>query len=384
LITKLTPILVFAIYWLGRWHYFHNPFPLPYYVKQSQESGFDVITRRLLKEIFLNDYNRLALSIAILIALAVYLSSQSFFKKTSIKNINSDRHEKVNYITGNHPLALTPDLWASGFAVFLLFHAYQSFYLSRFNLIQNIWDRFHAPLLSLSGALLSIFLLAYSNKLFVRRKQSIVPPFLLCLLTLTIVHSSDDAMRVANGYRDYFLTPYENNIYQLSKDLSTIRDRKKSPLMLVTEAGRLSYYSRIPTIDTWGLNSPEYSINPLQDPSEVSRLKPDIINMHVDFSRLSLTRSSSNDLAVGRSCKLSGQASDNGYCGWHQMNQAIFNGAAELDYEMYLIPFHRARERHDLFMINPSSIFADDIRKIFSSNNAIRLNEFSDLKNYRW
>ena len=38
--------------------------------------------------------------------------------------------------------------------------------------------------------------------------------------------------------------------------------------MFVTEAGRLTYYSRIPSIDTWGLNTPKYAINRLQDPSD--------------------------------------------------------------------------------------------------------------------
>ena len=107
--------------------------------------------------------------------------------------------------------------------------------------------------------------------------------------------------------------------------------------------------------------------------------------MHVDFSRLSLNPVNKEELAVGRNCEKAGEPYSATYCGWHQMNQAIFDGAVELGYESYLVAFTKNSselDRHDLFMVNPSSIFADKLRYTLLSNNGFKVVDLRILKKY--
>jgi hypothetical protein len=383
------PIAIFAAYWVFRGIYFGNLFPLPYYVKQSQGSGIGDTVRRFANELLSNRYNSLSMSITLLVALlACVLGYVSFGNKEDV------RGSFATSLTGGDLLSSrdvrSPDsmgIWLVGLIAWMCFYLFQSVYLSRFNLIQNVWDRFHVPLLAVSSALLSCFLLAYSDRLPVKGRRSNASVLLVALLGFLLVNVTTGLRSAAGGYKEYLVSPYINNIYPLSVQLSKVHNDHPASKMFVTEAGRLSYYSRIPTVDTWGLNTPEYASAPLQDPSEVAEKKPDIINMHVDFSRLSLQKVDVGSLAVGRSCINSGDASDNGYCGWHQMNQAIFDGARELDYEMYLVPFSKGaaiHDRHDLFMINPYSEAADKLRKTLLSNGAIRVSDPRAIKSYRW
>ena len=163
--------------------------------------------------------------------------------------------------------------------------------------------------------------------------------------------------------------------------------RSKTPKMFVTEAGILSYYSRIPSVDTWGLNTEEYSVNPLQDPLHVKREMPDLIAMHVDFSRLSLSRNGKQNLVVGRNCQKSGDPFNYEYCGWHQMTQALFDGATELGYEMYLVSINKnfsARDGKLLFMVNPSSSYAGMIRRAICGVHGLKIIDKTSLKNFNW
>ena len=385
---SLIPILVFVTYWLLRWFYFRKPFPLPYYVKQAQENSLGGSAVRFLKELLSNEYNNLSVSIAVLVCLLLCVMSVWFFDSQTCSG-NELLHQNAGKsgLKASGQLKLTPHQWVSGLTVFALFFAYQSLYLSRFNLIQNVWDRFHAPLLSVSATLLCCFLLVYSARLPIRGRRSFCSVLLIASLIIGFMHSTTDIRSVAAGYKGYLYAPYDNNIYPLSIDLLRVRNGQNTPTMFVTEAGRLSYYSRIPSIDTWGLNTPEYSMNPLQNPADVSLKLPDIINMHVDFSRLSLVKVNIEDLAVGRSCRKSGDAVDSGYCGWHQMNQAIFDGASALGYESYLVPFNKGasmEDRHDLFMINPASQFAKKLSIALVSNNGFKVSNIADLQKYRF
>jgi hypothetical protein len=94
-----------------------------------------------------------------------------------------------------------------------------------------------------------------------------------------------------------------------------------------------------------------------------------------------------SELSVGRDCLNSGDPVRSGYCGWHQMNQAIFNGARGLGYEMYVVPFYKADDplsRHDLFMLNPASAAVAELRNALYKNRAIKVLDPKQLKQYGW
>jgi hypothetical protein len=108
--------------------------------------------------------------------------------------------------------------------------------------------------------------------------------------------------------------------------------------------------------------------------------------MHVDFARLAVEPFSKvRGLRVGRDCKKAGDPGVIGYCGWHQMNQAIYDGARQLNYLMYVVPFGKPTNptaRHDLFMVNPASPVAKELESALIANRAIPISDPVDLKKY--
>ena len=80
-------------------------------------------------------------------------------------------------------------------------------YLARFHLQQNIWDRFHSPLLAISAALASCFIVVHFGKLsnLSRRKLtlSLVAILFLISLNLSSNQGSTGLKRIALGYKDF-------------------------------------------------------------------------------------------------------------------------------------------------------------------------------------
>jgi hypothetical protein len=387
------PLLVFAVYWPLRAWYFGRSFPLPYYVKQVHDSGFPSFVQRLSSEFRLNGYNNISIFIVLMLSLMVCMSAPRIHQSARYQASKASPGNKPNspfrHLQASGVTSIRPDhlnFWMTGFLCWLLFFVYQSIYLSKFNLIQNIWDRFHAPLLGVTAAFLSCFLLVNAQQIPFPGRRSMVSVLVLATLLVGSVQANVNIESVKSGYKEYFNSKSNNNIYHLSLAFAGIQRKQVIARMFATEAGRLSYYSRIPTVDTWGLNTPEYSIAPLQNSADVSKHMPDIINMHVDFSRLAVEPSSkSEDLRVGRNCKKAGDPETLGYCGWHQMNQAIYNGARDLDYWMYVVPFWKSAKptaRHDLFMVNPASPAANELESALLANHAIPITDPVDLKKY--
>ena len=70
------------------------------------------------------------------------------------------------------------------------------------------------------------------------------------------------------------------NIYFLAKDLKQIHGK-----MLITEAGRLTYYSDWRSDDSWGLNTPKYA-HRLITSEDVRRGNYDLIVAHCGLGLL--------------------------------------------------------------------------------------------------
>ena len=345
--TAALPLLVFALYWLLRGWYFQRAFPLPFYVKQVQGGGLGAFAERLSQELLFTATTRLALAIVLLVALLLCAS------------------QPPRGSNGEAPRP--PAHWKAGLLSCGVFFGVQSLYLSRFHLIQNVGDRFHAPLLGIAAAWLACFLLVRADRLPWEGRRSVASLGLLAALLLGSVEAIVGLQRVVDGYRDVLRVRQTSTTVPLSLALADLHRRRNVGLMFVTEAGRLSYYSRIPSIDTWGLNTPEFARAPLQDPQQVARKRPALINMHVDFARLSLEPLPASALRVGRDCRRSGDPASDGYCGWHQMNQAIFQGARELGYSMVVVPYRRNAPpdaRHDLFLVDPRSPVAGELEAV--------------------
>jgi hypothetical protein len=358
--TAALPLLVFALYWLLRGLYFQRAFPLPFYVKQVQSGGLGAFAERLSQELLFTATTQLALAIMLLVALLLCATQAQ----------------------GGPPAE-----WKAGLLGCGVFFGVQSLYLSRFHLIQNVGDRFHAPLLGIAAAWLACFLLVRADRLPWGGRRSVASLGLLAALLLGSVEAIVGLQRVVDGYRNVLRVRQTSTTVPLSLALAELHRRRRVGLMFVTEAGRLSYYSRIPSIDTWGLNTPEFARAPLQDPQQVARKRPALINMHVDFARLSLEPLSASALRVGRDCRRSGDPASDGYCGWHQMNQAIFQGARQLGYSMVVVPYRRNAPpdaRHDLFLVDPSSPVARELEAVLRAHGGTPIREPAALKNYRW
>ena len=217
---------------------------------------------------------------------------------------------------------------------------------------------------------------------------------LLALLFLTSFNVTLDGgfmglKRIAIGYSNFLYAHNDNNILQLSRDLGELNINKKIDKILLTEAGRIPYYSNIPSVDSWGLNTPRYALNPLQDPSDIAKENPDIINIHTSLNSLAKTEEEFQNInfKIGRSCIDLRPDEPNHLCGFRQVSQAIFVGANKLDYEIYLVPLLKDlknNKKYQLWMINPKSYALEDIRDVLLKRNAVRINFVKELKEYAW
>ncbi len=387
----LLPLIVFLIYWPLRALYFGKAYPLPYYVKQVYENDLFSIIYRFAREITSNGINNISISIVLIIGILLISFDNDNRKLNSsfeIKNISTINEKKINLIS------IDKNFWLSCFFCWAFFFITQSLYLSRFHLQQNIWDRFHAPLLAITTSFLACFLLIYPAKFLKTSKKYSISMALLALLFLTSFNVTLNGgfmglKRIALGYK-YFLFAHNNdNILQLSRDLGELNKIKKIDKILLTEAGRIPYYSNIPSVDSWGLNTPRYASNPLQDPSDITKENPDIINMHTNLNDLVKTEEEFQNInfKVGRSCIDLRPDEPPHLCGFRQVAQAIFVGANKLDYEIYLVPNLKDlknNKKYQLWMINPKSYALEDIRNVLLNRNAVKINFVKELKEYAW
>ena len=387
----LLPLILFLVYWPLRALYFGKAYPLPYYVKQVYENDLISIIHRFAREITTNGINNISISIVLIIGILLISFDYEYRKINSsleIKNTSIIKDKNINQIS------IDKKFWLSCFFCWAFFLVTQSLYLSRFHLQQNIWDRFHAPLLAITASFLASFLLIYPAKFLNHGRKYSISVILLALLFLTSFNVTLNGgymglKRIAVGYKYFFNAHKNDNIFQLSRDLGELNTNKKIDKILLTEAGRIPYYSGIPAIDTWGLNTPRYALNPLQDPSDIAKEDPDIINMHTNLNWLVEAEEefqNNKSFKVGRKCIDLKPSEPKHLCGFRQVAQAIFVGANKLDYEIYVVPVLKdlKNKKYQLWMINPESYSLKDIRIVLLNRNAVRINSVQELKEYAW
>ncbi|WP_152669525.1 hypothetical protein [Synechococcus sp. GFB01] len=331
-VRAILPLTVLAVYWAARWIYFGNPFPLPFYVKQGAVDGLVPWILASAKDLAVNPYQGMAL----ILCICCWQLSRIYI---SPNNVESDPKELSATTTSSLKAAALPE-FSRRLPILTAITAgsvvTQSFYLSRFVLEQNMNDRFHAPSLAVSAALLGLSAAAIMERCStpgIRTPRLFLPMLLLvgCLMNyitnarMTIVYALE-----------VITESTRNNILLIAKDLASLgRSGQASdrPLLLVTEAGRLNYYSKLPTIDAWGLNTASYSKMPLLDPTDIRRLAPDLIGLHGSSGK-------PNYAYVLEALSKSPPRRD-----WEEMTKAIVQGAVlsknGLSYDIYMVPFFR-------------------------------------------
>jgi hypothetical protein len=222
-------------------------------------------------------------------------------------------------------------------------------FFSSMALSQNIGNRFLAPMFF--GGLI----LLESKSI-----DRVVVVVFSIILSLSITLST-----VLNS-----LETKNENIFQLSKSLHGIDGK-----MLISEAGRLAYYSEWFVHDSWGLNTPKYS-RKLITPKDILTEKYDLIAAHC-YNIHSLLENE-NEMT---------QRTWNNQC----LNISI---AIQDDYDKYLVPFKIGEtplysyikgiyredkgtvsasvcNRYDLYSVKNTSLKKKDIIKILLKHGAI-------------
>lgn len=225
-------------------------------------------------------------------------------------------------------------------------------FYSSMTLSQNIGNRFVAPLFF--GVL---YLL--NNEGNIRKYLYVV---LVSILSISITH------RVI----DQIIYSKNENIFGLSKSLNGINGR-----MLVTESGRLAYYSDWVVHDSWGLNTPQFS-KKLIHPVDIKNGNYDLIVSHCYMHKIK------NSIQKKRS--------------WNNQCTNILIAIKEMNYDMYLVPFYTnsgsflyqlkqlisptkiSCNRYDIYSINPLSEKYQAIKDVLLQHAAITYHDRLSFK----
>lgn len=392
----LLTVSLFSIYWIARWSYFGDFFPLPYYVKAKVEYQNLIYLFLGVKNKFIFGYSRKALGY-IFISLVFIFANFIFenkFSKVSFKKILNFKNNKSKELLINFTNNYNGELRL--IITVFIFGISQAIYLSRFVLMQNTGDRFGVPFFSLS---LIVFLFTifknfqYLN--FVGNPIKKIILFLFALSTLIPIKSFPSYFWRANNesYKAGFTFWKKHSFYQLAIDFNKnfSADEKKNTLILTSNAGIFPYYSGLNSIDAWGLNDKRFSKEPLQDPLYVKKINPDLIATFADYQRLTFKDLPVRKLRVGRNCALADIHSYN-YCGWHEMNQALFQGAVNLGYKIYIVPGFRKGNPYKttnknynslLYMLNPESNTFLKSKIIIEKFGSIEVKSENELKKFK-
>jgi hypothetical protein len=243
------------IYFLWRFWYFKELFPLPFIVKSTSTRDFFIF------------YKDSIYSVSMVVAPVIF--TLIAFTKT--------KRDVVYFLTL--------------FGLPLIFY-------SVMRLEQNIGNRFMAPLF-----FACFFLISY------KYGQRALVLFVLLSFAAQMKGVIGTAANIANSSRE--------TVFYLSKDLSNFQGR-----MLITEAGRLTYYSSWFSEDSWGLNTPRYA-HKLISKSDITEGRYDLIVGHCDISMLNGVSNLNHDQSRT----------------WDNQCKTIVSYVREGDFEIYLLPF---------------------------------------------
>jgi hypothetical protein len=243
------------IYFIFRYWYFGELFPLPFLVKSSGHANLLIFHSSSLKAI-------------VIVLFPLVLAVVALLK---------DKKEVAQFI--------------------LLFLLPVVFYASM-RLEQNIGNRFLAPMF-------------FGGLYLLSRQYEMRATIIFVLLSAYTMHGAtlSTANSVANSSNE--------NIYYLAKDLKQIYGK-----MLITEAGRLTYYSDWHSDDSWGLNTPKYA-HRLITSEDVRQGSYDLIVAHCDLDMLDPKYDLIHD----------GQRS------WTNQCKTLVSVIRQDEFSVYLVPF---------------------------------------------
>lgn len=220
LIHLLVPGLM---YFLWRFWYFGELFPLPFYVKTSTSAD----------KFFLFYTTSIPVVLKMLIPALIPL----------IKSVVSKKSHNQNH------------------AYYLAIISLPLLFYVMIRLEQNIGNRFMAPIFFALLLLVSRF---YGTKA------------LLLLLTFIVPLHAVTTLRTFNS----IFSSTNENITYIAKELKHLKGK-----MLVTEAGRLAYYNDWHVHDSWGLNTPKFSRTLISE-TDIKKGDYDLVVGHCSLSYL--------------------------------------------------------------------------------------------------
>ena len=330
------------LYFAWRWNYFGEFLPLPFYVKSSFDRFLFLFNLDSLKE-------NVIVVIMFFLPTIIFIARVLYLNKT--------------------PKVIIALLIATFFIPFVF---YSSMMLS-----QNVSFRFQYPMILSMLIILSGILHKYKNKkilLFWVTAQ------VLFLIPVT-----------ANNFLLLLRIPNEQGTY-IAKGLNEITTKGR---MLVTEAGRLPYYSKWDAVDAWGLNTPKFSKKLIQ-PDDIHEYKPDLIVMHADYSFLS----NIEDIPVQSERT------------WQNMGSNIAKGINMEKYQLLMLPYttdnvkgpfstitdiiYNMREsvrkmvkktdrykRYDAYFVRNDYNYANEVKQLLLNRDAISFEQYLIMKNIK-
>ncbi len=171
-------------------------------------------------------------------------------------------------------------------------------FYSAMSLEQNIGNRFMAPLFF---AGLYLILKKYGLRALIL--------FFSISVTIQLKTAISTAAELANSSRE--------TVYYLAQDMRSLNGR-----MLVTEAGRMTYYSNWFSEDSWGLNTARYAHRLIKE-GDVKAGNYDLIVAHCDLSLLKV----GSDLNHDKSRT------------WNNQCKTLVSYIKQSNYEIFLVPF---------------------------------------------
>lgn len=216
-------VLPGVVYFVWRWHYFGQLLPLPFLVKSD--------TRRFLG-IALSDSNVDILKyLAFDTLLLGMVFGRRLLERTNLRLLLA--------------LGVVPTI----------------FYLSM-RLDQDIADRFFTYFLVCSAVLIAV------NWSRLPAARTIATAAILWIVFLGFTWAFWMIRFVSDGYH--------NNVVAIARQLRDVSPHGK---LALSEAGRIAYFSEWPTVDLWGLNTPEFA-HRLFQPGDVAAVSPDVLVLY--------------------------------------------------------------------------------------------------------
>lgn len=232
----------------------------------------------------------------------------------------------------------------------VVFFALPCLFYSVMQLEQNIGNRFLGPMFF--GSML---LLSYEIK--------VMP-----LVAFTFVSALLSIPTTIPAVKD-ILDSADENTYYISRELSGLEGK-----MLVTEAGRLAYYSNWLTHDSWGLNTPQYAHNLIKG----SDLREGDYDLIVGHCQLSLLKQTVPEHVYENKT-------------WENQCKVLISYIQSASYKVFLVPFLKeiesraslrkflglgnydsARRRYDLYAISPTYKNSIALENLLTLHGAIK------------